>query len=307
MKKKEFRILSVDGGGIRGLIPALFLSNIEGRLQKPLYEYFDLICGTSTGGFITLAAASGIKMKDLVSLYENKGPLIFSKSYSQKAKNLFHDMVLYDSKVLVKELAKLFKTKKMSDLKTNVVITTSNVTSKKAKVFKTPHKIYYPVKGIYDEDKDLYIKDVALATSAAPYYLKQKKIKNEIFWDGGLWANNPAICGLIEAKKMNEKLLPLKILSLGTGSIQSPGIKIRKTNLTNPVFAITYMMDIQALAIADQIKMLIDTKDIYKRVDCSFDKGLPMDDISIIEQLKTAAHIMTHKDIEETVKLFFYN
>lgn len=305
MKKKEFKILSIDGGGIRGLIPALFLANIEGRLQKPLYSYFDLICGTSTGGFIALAAAKGVKMKELTALYEKKAPLIFPKSYPQKAKNLFRDMALYDNKALIKELSNIFGNGKMSDLKTNAAVTGSNVTSKTIKIFKKP-KACSSAKNKNVSDENFYIKDVALATSAAPYYLKQKKIKNEIFWDGGLWANNPAICALTEAKRMNSRRLPLKILSLGTGSIQNPDVKIVKPGLASPDFFVTYMMDIQALAVAYQMELLIDAqRDIYKRIDCSFDKSLPMDDINIIEKIKSAAHLMTHKHIEETVKTFF--
>ena len=302
MKKKAFKILSIDGGGIRGLIPAIFLANIEGRLKKPLYEYFDLICGTSTGGFIALAAASGVAMKTMVSLYEHKGPFIFPKSYSKKMKNLFTGMALYDNKALTEELSNVFKKKKMKDLKTDVAITSCNVTSKSARIFKTHNS----GKNKKISDENIFIKDVALATSAAPYFLKQKKIGNDFFWDGGLWANNPSLCALTEAKKMNTKKLPLKILSLGTGSLQNPEIKITKPNLASPDFFITYIMDIQALAVAQQTEELTDSgKDIYKRVDCAFDKGLPMDDINIIEKIKPAAHIMTHTYIDEVVNIFF--
>ncbi len=75
--KKDFKILSIDGGGIRGLIPAIFLEAIEKSTNKNIWEYFDLICGTSTGGIIALAIAAGVPMEKIREFYEKKGNLIF--------------------------------------------------------------------------------------------------------------------------------------------------------------------------------------------------------------------------------------
>ncbi len=141
----EIRILSIDGGGIRGIIPAYFLSKIEEKLEgKKIYEYFDIVAGTSTGGIIALAVACGIEIQQVLNLYEDKGKIIFNKNFLLKIKNLIFNKSLYSSKVLDRELEALFSDKTMEDLKTKVVIPSSIINDKSTKVFKTPHEVYYP-------------------------------------------------------------------------------------------------------------------------------------------------------------------
>lgn len=81
-EKKKFTILSIDGGGIRGLIPAKVLAELERELKKqdpdkPLYEYFDLICGTSTGAILAIAISLGIPARNLVQFYKEHAQVIF--------------------------------------------------------------------------------------------------------------------------------------------------------------------------------------------------------------------------------------
>lgn len=74
------RILTIDGGGIRGTFPAAFLANLEQDLEQPIGRYFDLIAGTSTGGIIAIGLALGLRAADILRLYEEEGPAIFSQS-----------------------------------------------------------------------------------------------------------------------------------------------------------------------------------------------------------------------------------
>ena len=76
------RILAIDGGGIRGVFPAAFLASLEERCERPIGEYFDLIAGTSTGGIIAIGLALGLPAKDILDLYEQKGPAIFAQEQS---------------------------------------------------------------------------------------------------------------------------------------------------------------------------------------------------------------------------------
>ena len=76
------RILTIDGGGIRGTFPAAFLANLEKDLEHPIGRYFDLISGTSTGGIIAIGLAFGMRAADILKLYEDKGPAIFGQSNS---------------------------------------------------------------------------------------------------------------------------------------------------------------------------------------------------------------------------------
>src|ERR1700693_1007891 len=78
---KFFRILSLDGGGIRGVFPAAFLARLEEHLEHPMGRYFDLIAGTSTGGIIAIGLGLGLSAKDILRLYEDKGPAIFDQQH----------------------------------------------------------------------------------------------------------------------------------------------------------------------------------------------------------------------------------
>ena len=102
------RILSIDGGGIRGIYPATILAEIEKHLPEPLYKYFDLIAGTSTGGIVALAIGLGFKATEIVGFYETYGPKIFGGWRSWKAiKHLVSTK--YDNKELQKALEETFK------------------------------------------------------------------------------------------------------------------------------------------------------------------------------------------------------
>ncbi|MDO4703377.1 patatin-like phospholipase family protein [Tannerella sp.] len=100
---RPFRILSLSGGGIRGIFQASFLEKIGNELEQPIHKNFDLICGTSTGAIVGLAAANGIDLKLISNLYKEKGGLIFKK-------NLFAGIQqgpIYNQAVLKNELVKV--------------------------------------------------------------------------------------------------------------------------------------------------------------------------------------------------------
>jgi patatin-like phospholipase/acyl hydrolase len=74
-----YRVLSIDGGGIRGVFPAAFLAQLQKHLEHPIGRYFDLIAGTSTGGIIAIGLGLGIPISEILQLYELKGPRIFDQ------------------------------------------------------------------------------------------------------------------------------------------------------------------------------------------------------------------------------------
>lgn len=117
--KRPFKILCIDGGGIKGLYSAKLLACLENEFNTLLSEQFDLICGTSTGGIIALGAASGIPMNDIVNFYKNKGPEIFYEK--RKRIPLYKAFIKlrqatwgskYSSKRLKKSLSEVFGIKK---------------------------------------------------------------------------------------------------------------------------------------------------------------------------------------------------
>ncbi|KOY51942.1 CBASS cGAMP-activated phospholipase [Polaribacter dokdonensis] len=227
MSNNKFKILSIDGGGIRGVFPARFLSKLEADLKSPIAENFDLICGTSTGGILALALALKIPASDIEKLYVENRKLIFPPFYRRWRLGL--NRAKYNNKKLEDLIRNKFKKANndieplIADLYTRVCITGYDLINAKPKVFKTPHKDDYYT--------DLHIPayQVAMATSAAPtyfnpyssnYLIGDDNLKEEFLMrvDGGVFANNPALIGLTEAHcSLGIPYADIELYSIGTG------------------------------------------------------------------------------------------
>jgi uncharacterized protein len=212
MREPRFRILSIDGGGIKGVFPAAFLAALQERIPLPVNRYFDLIVGTSTGGIIALGLGLGLAASQLVEFYVSKGPIIFpafSRTLWGKCRNLFKSR--YDNQALRTALIDVFHDMTLGDSATRLVIPSFNSNSGDIHVYKTPHnprlEMDFAVKAV----------DVALATSAAPVYLPPHVSPEGIpFLDGGLWANNPTGLAVVEAvATLNVERSNIEVLSLG--------------------------------------------------------------------------------------------
>lgn len=200
-EKRPFQILSIDGGGIKGLYSAVILADFEERYGQ-LYKHFDLICGTSTGGIIALALAAGIPAKEIVNLYVKHGPIIFPyKNPIYRLMQTFKQIFIkskYSDEKLRSALKSVFGEKRIKDCKTYVLIPTSNITTGKPCIIKTDHG------DRLNRDSNHLLVDVALATAAAPAYFPIQKIptmpnSDDQFVDGGLYGNNPSLFGIQEA------------------------------------------------------------------------------------------------------------
>ncbi len=309
INKETFNILSIDGGGIRGLIPAMFLDALQKKRKNNLISNFDLVCGTSTGALIALAFAMEIPMDKVVTLYKEKGDQIFPKqSIFKKLWNIKKKGCMYDSKILEEEVNKIFNYNKVKDLKINTLIPSANLSHKRPRIFKTSHEVCHPKKECFFEDEETLLKDIALATAAAPYYFSPKKIKEQFFWDGGIWCNNPSLAGFIEAKRIthpNRK--KIKILSLGTGSkyiSENKHSEIMK-KIIYPWDVIPCMLDIQSRSIDNQLEMLREETDIYERIDCGFTKPIGLDDASAIADLEGKANLLIQDELSKVLRNFF--
>lgn len=203
MSQKAFKILSIDGGGIKGLYSASLLAAIEKKTGKPIGASFDMICGTSTGGLIALALASEQPAQDLVDLYYNYGNEIFptaNNKWLRKLQSFWQTIKQgmwggkYSNESLQVHLKKVFGAKTLGELNNLVCIPSFNLTQGQPRVFKYPHS-----EGDFFKDKDIPLVDAALATSAAPTYLPIHRYKESLYVDGGVWANNPSLCGVLEA------------------------------------------------------------------------------------------------------------
>ncbi len=220
---RAFRILSIDGGGIRGIFPAAFLAGLERRWlgSDSISRYFDLIVGTSTGGIIALGLASGYTAAELCRLYVERGCEIFPPIPNNWFGDLTRDWrrffqlfkVRYDRKSLVRILRELFGTRKFGDTNTRLCIPSFDGRHGEPYIFKTPHHPDYRL------DRHESTVKVAAATAAAPTYYAPMEDRGYRFIDGGVWANNPVMIALVDALSCFD--VPrerVRILSLGCGN-----------------------------------------------------------------------------------------
>lgn len=177
-------VLAICGGGFAGLFAAEVLVRLEAEVGRPLHEVFDLIAGTSVGGLLALGLADGVSAAELSDLLAGVGPELFGYP------GLGVTKPKHDPQVLVRALDDLFKARPLSSLKTRVLVPAIDMTQARTIMFRN-------AKG--DPFRSLRIRDAALATSAAPYFLPPHKVGNRLFADGGLAANAPEAVAASEA------------------------------------------------------------------------------------------------------------
>jgi patatin-like phospholipase/acyl hydrolase len=225
-----FRILSVDGGGVRGLIPALLLQDLEARLRKQrpdatLTDHFDLFVGTSTGGLIVLGLTaptengSGPRMNaaKLVDLYRGRGPEIFKRSLLQKLRTLWGwTGPKYGLGPLGNVLSDELGPGRLADALRDLVVVSYDMATPGPQFFKR-------WQASASTERNPTLVDVGLASSAAPTYFPALGLDGGAFVDGGVFAANPTIAGVAEAlKRTTDPPAPLTpqdllVVSLGTG------------------------------------------------------------------------------------------
>jgi patatin-like phospholipase/acyl hydrolase len=231
---KPMRVLSIDGGGIRGLIPASILLEVESMIRlregpdARLADYFDLVAGTSTGGLIAgmIALPEGSPVRsaqDIVDFYVNRGSVMFQTSvrdklrrgggladerYSSDGFNQILDEILDWGQESGSEMM-------LSELTMPTVIPTYNASSGQPYYFKS-HRAK-------TDGLDFSVRHVALATAAAPTYFEAVDVRSSegglgSCVDGGVFANSPAMCAYAEAAgHFGYGAKDMAILSLGTG------------------------------------------------------------------------------------------
>jgi uncharacterized protein len=205
------RVLSIDGGGIRGLIPALVLTDLERRTGRRVFELFDLIAGTSTGGILAcaLCAPDPLPARRLVALYEEEGPKIFDRGIFQRIRSgegLLDER--YDSTALDRALERFLSDKRLSEARPDLIVPAYDMTE--------PGPYFFKTRKAREEGEDFLLSDVARATSAAPTYFEAYPLGERTLVDGGVFAVNPAMSALAEVIRFKDPERVL-LLSLGTG------------------------------------------------------------------------------------------
>ena len=206
------RVLSIDGGGIRGIIPALLLAELERLAGRRTFELFDLIAGTSTGGILAcaLCAPDPMPAEQLVGLYEDRGPDIFDRSIRQRIRSA--DGLLdekYDARSLTAVLDAFLSDKRLRDTRPDLIVPAYDMA--------TPGPYFFKSRTAREgDDEDFSLSTVGRATSAAPTYFEPLEAGSRALVDGGVFAVNPAMCAYAEVLR-HAPGADTVLLSLGTG------------------------------------------------------------------------------------------
>ncbi|MEE4115842.1 MAG: patatin-like phospholipase family protein [Marinilabiliaceae bacterium] len=333
---KLVRILSIDGGGIRGIIPGRILMYLEKKLQEldnnpeaRLADYFDMIAGTSTGGILTCTflcpdpdreGRPKFTAAEAVDLYIKRGRLIFSRSLWQIIRSAWG---LFDEKHSESEIERAFSdyfgNTKLSELLKPSLVTAYDIERRSAFFF-TGHNAGA-------KKMDFLLRDVARATSAAPTYFEAAGIRSTggdfyALVDGGVFANNPAMCAYAEARKTDfgpglnkPTAINMAILSIGTGIVKKPyrySIAKRWGTLGWIKPVIDIMMSGVAETVDYQLKQIFDSVNMskhYLRIAPDLANASPeMDEVSEknLDALSEAGDLAVEKylaDIDSFAKI----
>lgn len=200
-----FKILCLDGGGARGYFTSYMIKRIEEKYNIKAYEYFDLIVGTSTGAIIAGGLGLGLDTEEIFEIYEKESKNIFKKRAFPN-NGIIGSM--FSNEYLLKLISKKYMNKDFFDLKTNLMITSTDVTRAVPVIIKSW------------EQNDISLIDAVISSSSAPCYFDPFKLNDTYYSDGCIWANNPALIAFSDAiskDSFNKKISEIKILSIGNG------------------------------------------------------------------------------------------
>ncbi|MGB9242728.1 MAG: patatin-like phospholipase family protein [Candidatus Acidiferrales bacterium] len=217
----SIKVLAIDGGGIRGIIPAVILAEIQNRLGVDLFKAFDLIAGTSTGGIIALGIGAGCKDNgpfspdELLDLYVQNGPAIFRKNVITPERQVL--LPKYSPDALEAALDQFFGDAEFKSALTPLLISSYDLQGQLPFFFKS-HKI------ASDPTYNWQLTDIARATSAAPTFFPPLHLtrgdEDYALVDGGVFVNNPSMAAYAEARSLYPEALAFTVISVGTGDRQ---------------------------------------------------------------------------------------
>jgi uncharacterized protein len=289
-KPKEFRILSIDGGGLRGIYAAYILQRIQHDLGINLLDSFDLITGTSTGSIIAAGITVGIDIDKIVGIYESQGHVIFGD------KKLSLDG-LYNSRYTKDKLTQILKEnfgdRKMIEISKPLLIPATDIGNGNVFVMSSG----YEGNPAILRSRNIDIVDAILASCSAPTFFDPQMIDENLLADGGLWANNPTSLAVNEAiGSFGVKPEDITVLSIGTGCGSS---YYRLNKLDNKKWGfltgwegsklIEFMINLQSRAVEYQIKNLLDPQK-YLRINFVRHGMTEVDNPGNIKDLKSKAN-----------------
>jgi uncharacterized protein len=292
------KMLSIDGGGIRGIIPATVLDYIERKVERPIAELFDVIAGTSTGGIIALGLTCPgedgrpkFTAEEVVALYEQNGPKIFPHEIFGRVRQLVDEK--YSDAGLEAVLNDELGEARLKDAMTSVIVTAYDIGLRQPVFFRSMRAREQP------ERYDFPMRDVARATAAAPTYFEPAVLELPApepalaLIDGGVFATNPGMCAFVDAYAGKARVDETLLVSLGTGALTRP-IPVDDAKGWGLVGWARHILDVVFDGVSDTVDYQLDQilGDSYYRLQTTLDKANDdMDDASAenMENLKLQA------------------
>jgi uncharacterized protein len=298
----EVNVLTITGGGIRGYITLQMLVDLESKLKRPLYSYFDYIGGTSTGAIIAAMLSVGHTAKEVVEYYEKLGPAVFKSRFWRPG---VFGLPKYSDRELNKNLRQVFGKMKMSEALTNLVIPSYNISDRSKYIFKS-----YSKQGTEDT-----IFDAVRSSASAPSYFRPHTISGDMYIDGGLVINNPSQLVFTEALYAirRNKGTKINVFSFGTGR-KDTEIKLPKTG-GGKVFwvkpSVEILLNEQSRTTDYFMNRLYQTKDfgtylnIEPHIDLSSNKIDDASEVNMVSMLLDGQNSATYhaRNIQKIVKI----
>lgn len=315
------RILTIDGGGLKGAMPAAFLAALEARTGKRILDHFDLIVGTSTGGIIALGLGIGLPARDVLKFYQERGPGIFGQPHGQpvdgfdrlarKARSAWSFVrnltnPKYDESPLKTALLEVLGNRRLGESQTRLVVPAYDANRRTPYVFKTAHHERFKA------DYKVSMVDVAMATAAAPGTFKAHHcdVASGLI-DGGVWANNPMGTAALEAAAvLRWDMSKTCMLSLGcTEEFITIPEKGGLAALARDQLALKMLFQGQSHSAEATAKLLLGhphTNPCLKRINVMVPVGYAaMDDASKIARLAAMGNAEAREHGPEVEKIFF--
>ena len=286
MSPGHFQILSLDGGGVKGLFSAALLAKLEEDSGASIADHFDLIAGTSTGGLIALALGAGMKPREIVEFYLRDAPAIFADATGvKKLRQLWAPK--FSAGPLQRAVKERFGERTLADSAKRLVVPSYNLADDDVYLFRTPH--HKRLK----RDSRVAMWRVAMATTAAPTYFEAFRGVDRIpLADGGLYANNPSMVAIVEAMGTLEvPQTDIRLLSLGTTQPIKRGTRLARGGLCTWALPSTeVLLRGQGLCATNQARHLIGVERVMRLDPIVPDSAFQLDRLNVNELLAMAAH-----------------
>lgn len=273
---------------MRGIFAAAMLAGLEDDLGQSVLDHFDLVVGTSTGGVIAASLGVGKSPREIADAYTSSASTIFPRHRAHFSSGLLHSK--YSSSGMETIVRREFGDTLLGESSVPLVIPSFDIGENELHLFKTPH---HPR---LRHDWKIPLWQVAMATCAAPVYFPAYHLPGEHLRliDGGIWANNPAMVGVVEAVSMfGQPLESIKVLSVGTTSDSRIGGRGRDSGgllhwLRPPNLLNTVMSGQSASAYAQVLHLLGESR--IQRFDAPAPNAIKLDSVDVRDLLAKASH-----------------